>query len=262
VRKHSPCGHSRRRCSSSSRWAGDDEGRGAYLSASQIAAAIGSHRNTVDRAIAKLESDGNIIRHRGGRDHCDACKRAPLRVRVYDVVLPALPEDENPNQIGLFESHHEAPVRLHQMVQSTEGPLHHHGAIDCTATVQSNRSSRTGLQQLGNAREFSNELVETVERVIESLSRTRLFVDRLAIEAAVMHSTPDAIDAALPGVIALATDPAYTPPKGGAAKVLAIELRNQASRPVGLFPSRPRRGQRAPEPDDFSKYDIAAGLAS
>lgn len=261
VRKHSPVKGTPKKVLVELALAGDDEGRGAFLSASQLARAIGSHRNTVDRALAKLEEQGYIVRHRGGRSHCSACKRAQRRVRVFDVVMPPASEEVNPGQIGLFESHHSPPVELHQVVQSSEPVLHHHGASTCTTVVQLEDLRREGQQQRQDAREFPNEMVATVERVVAALSPTRLFVDRYAIEAVVMHSTPAAVDSALPEVIALASDPAYRLPKGGAAKMLRAELARQSSRPVSVFGPRRAPASAPGAPDEFAKYNVAAGLA-
>lgn len=124
-----------------------------------------------------------------------------------------------------------------------------------------------GQQQQQDAREFSNESIAAVDGVVEALAPTRLFVDRYAIEAVVMHADLGAIPAAVANVIALASDPAYRLPKGGAARMLAAELRRlQATPPTSQFGARrsaPRRGEPGGAlPDQFAKYNVAAGLAS
>lgn len=104
VRKHSPTRGSRRTVLIELAWDADEEGRGAHLSTAQLADATGLSRSTIKRALAHLEAELLIVRHRGGKSHCRACGAARHGAHVFDVVvhLDELSETTDPNQMSLL----------------------------------------------------------------------------------------------------------------------------------------------------------------
>jgi hypothetical protein len=128
VRKHSPTDVFPRRQRASRQavllelaWAADDTGHGARLSHAQIVRATELGERTVKRALADLEGAQLIVRHRGGRDHCDACARARRGVVVFDVAIPVAADHDmvNQDQMNLFV----APVND----RGHEEQVGHHG---------------------------------------------------------------------------------------------------------------------------------------
>lgn len=269
VRKHSPAKPaSVKQVLGELAFAGDDGGRGARLSHKQLVKATGLSRNTVQRALAKLEAEQLIVRHLGDATHCGSCRRAQRGVVVYDVVLPPDPvADANPDQLGLLTSPTDQPHDQPHLgpVANRHQPRGGAGTSPMVGLLEEKEDSE-GQQQLGNAREISSEQTQAVERIVSALSPTRLFVDRYAIEGVAIRYRPEQLDEALVTVVALAGDPTYRLPKGGAAKMLLIELQRMSSSAGAqpAFPPRPSRFTKpAPAVDDrFAKYDVAAAVAS
>lgn len=240
-------------------WASQGRGLGARVSYRAIASKTLLHRNTVLRALKDLEVDDRIRRHRDHGEDCGRCAGARRGVAVYDVVIPAVSERAPSGQMNLLAG---APV-----TGTPEVPVE----VPVTAPVQPSHGATTGTPEVpqgstgtfkdsssGPAREAPNELRDTVERVIAALAPTRLFVDRYAIEGVVMRNADRDVDGAVTAVIALAADPAYRLPKGGAAMMLLRELRGQARSggAVPVFPPRRRNGN--PGAADFQALKGAA----
>lgn len=122
VRKHSPARGSRRTVLLELAWDGDDAGCGAHLSTAQLVKATGLSRSTVKRALADLEAEQLIVRHRGGRGHCDACAAARHGAHVFDVVIQDQAEEAvDPNQMTLLGGVHVDQVQMLNLGQGGPG---------------------------------------------------------------------------------------------------------------------------------------------
>jgi DNA-binding Lrp family transcriptional regulator len=264
VRRHSPAKGSARTVLGELAWAGDAHGRGARMSHGQLVKATGLSRATVQRSLGELERDDLIRRHRGCG--CDECGRAARGVVVFDVVMPEQPELEQvPGQMTLLAGS-ESPGRdvphVRQVVrQVTEADLPQGEAGSCLRVRHLEDIEEEGQQQRQYAREpESIGHHPLVERVVEALEPTRLFVDLPSLSQVVMrYGDREDFEDALLTVLALAGDPAYRLPKGGAAKMLLNELLRPA--PAGRFRSAAPAPRGDGElPDRFAKYDVAVGL--
>jgi hypothetical protein len=246
------------------RWAPTDDGRGVWIANEKLGRELGRSRRTVQRALAALERDDRIRRHRGGRDHCAACATAKRGIVVYDVVIPELQDAPGGPQMSLLTGASTCATDVRHVAHVEEADVRQNDTGTCD-TLTHKGSEQEGHQQLENAREGASELVATVDRAEGALSPTRLFVDRYALEAVVKqwHGVRD-VDAAVVSVIALVSDPAYTLPKGGAARMLDEQLRRQGEprgAAVSRFARRPAVEPAAVLEERFAKYDVAAGLA-
>lgn len=286
VRQHARVQGSQRAVLAELAWAGDDRGHGARLSHGQLAQATGLSRRTVQRALAQLEAEDHIRRHTGGPDHCDACARAERGVVVFDVVIPEHATVSLPGQLTLLaggvDQRHDVRHDQRQMTQVVTPVANRHqrhGDAGTCATVThlEEKEDVEGQQQQPRtggrtpAREGGG-LAAAVARVIETLRRCpRLFIDEYAIEGALMRADGQDVDQAAAAVVALASDPAYRLPKGGAAMMLIYQLQRQQPRtrfPDLVADTSSARPARRFEPaaaavgaGEFSKYDRAMGLA-
>lgn len=247
-------------------WASTGRGFGARVSYRAIATETKLHRNTVLRALKELELDDRIRRHREHGAECERCAGARRGVAVYDIVMPAEPDPVPVGQGNLFAdaaSTGTSVVPVGVPVVGTVQPSH--GATTGTATVPQGSKGRREQQQLEDARESISDGDDLVERVETAFRRSeRLFVDRFAIEGVVMRyvDRPELVDDAVAAVVALAADPAYRLPKGGAAMMLLYQLQRHSS-PAPSASRFPRHAAAADDlPEQFSQYDVAMGLSA
>jgi|GEM_PF-5920048 len=232
-------------------WSADDHGHCAELSVREIVESTGWHRNTVLRALDALRA-APLIKEAGRGRHGTV---------IYDLVL----DGDSSTTSSTSTSTTVVPA----LVLVPDADQHHRGTGTSTTVVHP-VTKELEQQQLPHtlapvpAPAPAHEAASVVERILSTLRRTRLTVDEVSIDQIVMRHADrlDDLDAALTEVLALAGDPAYTEPKGGAAMMLIYQLRRQQT---GAAPTPARRGRTTParaaaDDERWSKYDRAAGL--
>lgn len=245
-------------------WASEGRGAGARISYRDIANKTRLHRNTVLRALRDLELDDRIVRHREHGEDCPRCSSARRKVAVYDVVIPAVPEEVAAGQMNLLATASKALAEASPTGTSkcqsgvpVETPdWHTPCATTGTPEVPQGSKGQEEEQQQRDAHANESTGHPLVEDTLRKLRGAGLFIDRFAIESVLVRyvDRPHLVEDALVEVVALAGDPAYRQPKGGAAMMLLRQIRQQANPPRRSYGNRPAPDAAAP--NDFAKYDV------